>query len=217
MEAIVAQLTLIAGGLALLLLLVLHFASPEFGPSWRMISEYALGRHNGLLLAFFLAWGLGSLLLSALLWGEVSSGWARVGVAFLVLSGVGEVMGGVFNVKHRLHGLAFGIGVPSLPVAALLIGHHLAASEGWQAHGTAILAASHATWVSVVLMGAAMAAMFSGFRKAGIAVGPDAQAPERVPPGVIALGGYANRLLVLCDVGWLILIAWVYLSTRQYA
>lgn len=217
MEVILAQLTLLAGGLALLLLLVLHFVSPEFGPSWRMISEYALGRHNGLLLAFFLAWGFSSLLLSALLWGEVSSGWARVGVAFLILSAIGEVMGGVFNVKHRLHGLAFGVGVPSLPIAALLIGHDLAGSEGWQAHGTAILAVSHATWVCVALMGAAMAVMFAGFRKAGIAMGPDAIPPERVPPGVIALGGYANRLLVLCDVGWLMLIAWVYLSTRQFA
>jgi hypothetical protein len=69
--------------------------------------------------------------------------------------------------------------VPSVPIAALLIGHHLA-----------------------------------GFKKAGIVMGPGATPPERVPPGVIALGGYANRLLVLCDVGWLMLIAWVYLSVR---
>jgi hypothetical protein len=197
------------------LLLALHLASAEFGPSWRMISEYALGRHNGMLLAFFVTWSLSSLLLSVLLWQEVSSGWARLGVGLLFLSAIGEFMGGLFNIKHRLHGLAFGLGVPALPVAALLIGYHLAGREGWSAHGTAIIAASHATWVSVVLMGVAMALMFAGFRKAGIAMGPQAKAPERVPPGVIALGGYANRLLVLCDVGWLMLVAGVFLATRQ--
>jgi hypothetical protein len=214
MEPVLAQLTLVTGGLALLLLAALHFASPEFGPSWRMISEYALGRHNGLLLAFFLAWGISSLLLAALLWGQVSGVWARVGVAFLVVSALGEFMGGVFDLKHKLHGLAFAVGVPSLPVAALLLGYHLAGSEGWNAHGTSILVASHATWVCVVLMGASMALMFAGFKRAGVVMGPGASPPERVPPGAIALGGYANRLLVLCDVGWLMLIAWVYLSVR---
>jgi hypothetical protein len=217
MEAVLAQLVLATGGLALLLLLGLHVASPEFSPAWRMISEYALGRHGGLLMAFFLAWGLSSLLLCALLWGEVSSAWAKAGVVFLALSAIGEVMGGVFDIKHRLHGLAFGLGVPSLPVAALLIGYHLAGSEGWNAHGSAIIAASHATWVSVVLMGVAMAVMFAGFRRAGVDMGPDAKPPERVPPGVVAVGGYANRLLVLCDVGWLMLISGVYLATRQSA
>jgi hypothetical protein len=214
MGTILAQLTLITGVLSLLLLLALHFASPEFGPGWRMVSEYALGRHNGVLLGFFVTWGMASLLLAAMLWGEVSGVWARIGVCLLVISAVGEVMGGVFDLRHKLHGLAFGIGVPSLPIAALLIGYHLAASEGWSAYGTAILAMSHATWVSVILMAAAMAVMITGFRKAGIVMGPGARPPEHVPPGVIALGGFANRLLVLCDVGWLMLIAWIYLLIR---
>jgi hypothetical protein len=215
MEAILAQLTLATAGLALLFLLMLHFVSPEFSPAWRMVSEYALGRHNAMLRGFFFMWGLSSLLLSALLWGEVSSSWAKVGVAFLVVSAVGEIMGGMFDLKHRLHGVAFGIGVPSLPVAALLIGYHLAGSEGWTTHGAAILAVSHATWVSVVLMGAAMAVMFAGFKRAGIVMGPGAKPPDRVPAGVIAMGGYANRLLVFCDIGWLMLVAWAYLAARH--
>lgn len=212
MEIMLAQLTLLCGGLSLLCLLVLHFASPEFSPAWRMVSEYALGRHNWLLAAFFLLWGLGSILLSVLLWGEVGGLWARLGVMLLLVSAVGGIMGGLFDVKHRLHGVAFGLGVPSFPVAALLIGHHLAGLENWSPHAGAILAFSHAAWVSVVVMGAAMALMFAGFRKAGLPMGPDAKPPEHVPPGVIALGGYANRLLVICDVGWLLLLAWIFLS-----
>jgi hypothetical protein len=215
MENLLAQLTLLCGGLALLLLLALHVVSPEFSPSWRMISEYALGRHNALLTAFFLLWGLATLLLATLLWSSATSVWAKVGIVLLFVSAVGEIMGGLFDVRHKLHGLAFMLGVPSVPVAALLIGHHLAGKQGWDSHGALILVASHATWVSTVAMGIAMAVMFAGFKKAGVALGPDVAAPPALPDGVIALGGYANRLLVLCYVGWLALLAWASLSPRQ--
>lgn len=215
MDTLLAQLTLLCGGLALLFLMGLHFLSPEFSPSWRMISEYALGRHNGMLTAFFLSWGLASLLLGALLWGSATTTWAKLGVALLFVSAVGEIMGGLFDVRHKLHGLAFLLGVPSVPVAALLIGHHVAGKPGWDSHGDFILMASHATWVSTVAMGLAMAVMFAGFKKAGIPIGPDVVPPTAVPDGVIAMGGYANRLLVLCYVGWLAVLAWAYLSPRQ--
>ena len=46
-----------------LALVTLHIVSPEFAPSWRMVSEYANGRHGWLLTAVFLTWALGSLAL----------------------------------------------------------------------------------------------------------------------------------------------------------
>lgn len=121
-------------------------------------------------------------------------------------------MGGLFDVKHKLHGLSFALGVPSLPVGALLIGYHLADFEKWNIHGDAILISSHAVWISLVLMAISMMVMFSGFKKAGIPMGPDVEVPEKVPPGVIALGGYANRILILCYVHWSVMIATTYLS-----
>lgn len=66
--------------------------------------------------------------------------------------------------------------------------------------------------MSLVFMAVAMGVMFAGFKKAGIVVDQHAPPPERVPDGVVALGGYANRLLVLCYVGWLIVIAYAFLS-----
>ena len=38
-------------------LLLLHILSPEFAPSWRMVSEYANGHYNWLLTIVFLGWG----------------------------------------------------------------------------------------------------------------------------------------------------------------
>jgi hypothetical membrane protein len=202
-----AILTITTAILSLLCLVVLHFVSPEFKPGWRMISEYALGKHKWLLTSFFLLWGLSSICLSILLWDVVSSPVAKIGILFLLISGIGEIMGGLFDVNHKHHGLAFLLGVPALPVAALILGYHLINLEGWNHHASAIILSSHSTWISLIIMAVAMGIMFAGFKKSGIPMDKNAPPPDKVPDGVIALGGYANRLLVLCYILWLIVIA----------
>jgi hypothetical protein len=204
---LLANLSVIAGAISLVSLLALHFTSPEFQPGWRMISEYALGKYKWLLSLFFYAWGAGSLLLAAALVKEVDGFWPFFGVALLALSGIGAIAGGLFDVNHRYHGMAFALGVPTLPVAALLLSYHLSASGSKQSDG--MLLTAHATWISLLLMAISMFLMFSGFKKAGIRWEKDAPPPDRVPPGVIALGGYANRLLVFCYIFWAIYVAWL--------
>jgi hypothetical protein len=206
------MLALVSALASLLALFVLHFLSPEFKPSWRMISEYAMGRHKGVLTTFFLCWGLSSIFLSLLLWSKVTTIWGTVGVILLFISSIGEIMGGLFDVNHKHHGLAFLLGVPTLPVAALLIGYDLIRTPGMKEQALSIVLSSHAPWISLVAMSASMAIMFSGFKKAGIPVGPNEEPPKNVPPGVIAIAGYANRLLVICYVGWLIVMAGSYVN-----
>lgn len=204
---ILAVLSIVSGGLSLLCLSALHVVSPEFQPSWRMISEYAMGKNKGLLTAFFFLWGACSILSSILLWNVVDSIWASIGVILLFISGIGAIMGGMFDIKHPKHGLSFMIGVPTLPLAALLIGYHLLSLEPWSSYRSVLLLASHAPWIALVLMAGAMALLFSGFKKAGYPMGPDVEPPEKLPEGVIPLAGYANRLLVLCYLIWPILVA----------
>ena len=43
-------------------------------------------------------------------------------------------------------------------------------------------------------------------------MGPNIEPPKTVPDGVIAVNGYANRLLVFCYIFWVIIIAKTYLS-----
>jgi hypothetical protein len=207
MENTIAILALTSALLALICLLVLHFTSPEFQPSWRMISEYALGKYKWLITSFFLLWGTSSILLAVLLWPLVTSTWAMVGVVLLVISAIGEIMGGLFDVKHKLHGLSFLLGVPSLPIAALLITGNVVQLEGWHADSSMAWYSAHSTWITLVLMGVAMAVMMNGFNKAGIPMEQNAPVPERVPDGAIAWAGYTNRLLVLCYIGWLVIVA----------
>ena len=204
---ILAVLSIISGCLSLLCLLALHFVSPEFQPSWRMISEYALGKNKRLLTAFFFLWGTCIILSAMLLWNIVGTMWARAGVVLLLISGIGAIMGGLFDVKHPRHGLAFLLGVPTLPLATLLIGYQLLSLEAWSSYQGVLLISAHAPWIALVFMAGSMALLFSGFKKAGYPMGPDAEVPEKLPDGVIPLAGYANRLLVLCYLILPILVA----------
>lgn len=202
-----ATIVIIFSVLSLLSLLVLHFVSPEFKPSWRMISEYALGKHKWLITSFFIFWGLASIILALLLWSEVSSLWAKIGVMLVFISGIGALLGGIFDVKHKHHGLAFGLGVPTLPIGSLLICYHLIDIEKWHYDKTALLFATHSVWISLILMAISMVILMSGYKKTGLPMGPGVEPPKELPKEVIGINGYFNRLLVICYILWLIVVA----------
>jgi Protein of unknown function (DUF998) len=209
LTTIFSTLTIVLCVLSMLCLLALHVTSPEFQPSWRMVSEYALGKHKWLLTSFFVLWAFGSLTATILLWGEVTRATALIGVILLFISSIGGLMGGLFDVNHKLHGMAAMLGVPTLPIAALLIAYNLGNTS------SLVMLASHATWISLVLMAVSMIVMMNGFKKAGVPMGPNSPVPERVPDGVLAFAGYANRLLIICNLGWLISVAINFLNLGQ--
>ena len=210
-----AKLAIASALISLLSMLVLHFVSPEFDPGWRMISEYALGNHKWLITTFFIFWAASSFFIILLLWDMMSTRWAKLGLVFICISFIGQIMGGIFDIKTKLHGFAFLLGVPSVPIAALLISYHLVRKDNWKKYKSKILFSAHSTWVSLVLMAITMVLMISGFQKAGIAMGPDAEPPKTLPDGVIGLNGYANRILVICYIYWLITIARTYLKIQK--
>jgi hypothetical protein len=202
--ATAASVAIAATGVAFLSLMILHLLSPEFQPSWRMVSEYANGRHRWLLSLMFAAWGLGSLALAAALGPARSGVLGRVGIGFLILAGIGEMMAAVFDINHRLHGLAAMIGIPSLPVAAVLLTvalrrtDALAAPPAW---------AAHLTWISFVLMGAAMVLFMRSLSQAGVDLSAQSGPLAALPGGVTPFVGWANRLLVVSYMIWVVLAA----------
>jgi hypothetical protein len=201
----------LATAVALVSLTVLHIVSPEFQPSWRMVSEYANGRHAWLLTTLFACWGIGSLALAVSL-GPVASGWmGRLGLAFLVLAGVGELMAACFDINHRWHGPAAMIGIPSLPIAAVLLTVALRRSDAVVAPP---LWSMHLTWISFVLMAGAMLLFLRSLSQVGIA--PSAQSGPLVelPDGVTSFAGWANRLLVVAYLLWTVLAALPFSGTR---
>ena len=211
------KLILATGAMSLLCLLLLHFLSPEYDPSWRMISEYALGKYKVFLTAFFVLSAVCTIMLPFLLWSETTGTWSKVGLVLVFLSGVGSLMGGLFDLKHPLHGAAFALGVPTIMVGALLVSYHLVKRSDWAQYSTGTLLLAHAIWISLVLMGVSMAVMMNGFKQAGVPMGPGATPPDTVPPGVVAAAGYFNRLLVICNTAWIMVMAYVYLILRGTA
>ena len=55
----------------------------------------------------------------------------------------------------------------------------------------------------------------NGFKQAGIAIGPGQQPPSAVPDGVVAVVGYANRILIAAYIGWLLFVSNVFLKTAR--
>jgi hypothetical protein len=214
MATLLPKVILATGAMSLLCLLLLHFLSPEYDPSWRMISEYALGKYKALLTAFFVLSAVGTMMLPFLLWNETAGLWPKVGLVLVFLSGVGSLMGGLFDLKHPLHGTAFALGVPTIMVGALLVSYHLVKRSDWAQYSTGTLLTAHAIWISLVLMGVSMAVMMNGFKQAGVPMGPGATPPDVVPPGVVAVAGYFNRLLVVCNTAWIMAMSYVYLMLR---
>ena len=95
-----ARLAFAAAAACLLLLASLHILSPEFDPGWRMVSEYAYGHYGWVLSLMFLAWGISAWALAAAIWSRVPTKAGKVGLWFLIIAGMGEVLASVFDITH---------------------------------------------------------------------------------------------------------------------
>lgn len=208
-----ARLAIASGAAVLLLLASLHVLSPEFDPSWRMVSEYANGGYAWVLSLMFVAWAISSWALAFAIWSQVSTRAGRIGLIFLIAAGIGEAMASVFDVNHSLHGLAALIGIGSLPVAAMLISVSLSRTREWSTARRSLLWTANLTWISLLLMLASFAMLIVTYTQAGGDM--SAGAVTVLPPGVIALVGWANRLLIVVYCVWGLTVARQALQRRQ--
>jgi hypothetical protein len=203
-----AWLAMIMTAATILLLAALHVLSPEFDPSWRMVSEYALGHYGWVLSLMFLAWGISSWALAAAIWSQPQTRAGKVGLWFLILAGIGEAMASVFDITHDTgHGIAGLLGVGGFPVAALLLSISLGRTEAWRPVKKTLLRLANLTWISVVLLAITMVIMTLQVLHANGGHLPQ-HAPKSLPPGVIGLDGWANRLIVLSNCAWVFFAAW---------
>jgi len=183
-------------------LLLLHGLSPEFAPSWRMVSEYANGRSRWLLTVVFAGWAISSFALTAALRPLSASTLGTIGLLFLLLAGVGQTMGGLFDINHPLHGPAAMIGIPSLCVAAVLVTIALSRHAGIDAPPTW---SAHLPWISFVIMLGAFALFVSSLKAAGVDMAGQNRPLAELPAGVSGYVGWANRLLFAASYLWTVL------------
>ncbi len=190
-----AVYALCATALAAGLVVVLHFLEPEFDPSWRMLSEYSLGRYGFLMRVAFLAAGTGVIALSAALSG---SAWpATLG---LVLVAVGP-LGAAFidtdpittpraemSRRSNVHAALGSLFILGFPLAAIATGLSAARDP---AIGPVLAVAAIAPWVGLAWF---LGTTLRHARPDGVG-GPD------VPVG------WPNRASMVIYLGWVALAA----------
>jgi Protein of unknown function (DUF998) len=210
-----AWLATILTAATILLLATLHVLSPEFDPSWRMVSEYAFGHYGWVLSLMFLSWGLSSWALAVAIWSQIKTKSGKVGLWFLVVAGIGEAMASVFDVTHDTgHSIAGLLGVGGFPVAALLLSVSLGRTEAWSSAKKTLLWIANLSWLSVLLLVATLLLMTMELTKANGGHLPR-HAPKSLPPGVLGLDGWANRLMVASYCLWVFVAAWQAIKLRR--
>jgi Protein of unknown function (DUF998) len=200
-----AHLSLWAAALFLVLVAALHIIKPEFDPTWRFISEYAIGRHGWVMVLAFFSLAFSCVTSFFAIRSLITTTGGRVGLALLLVSAVSLVMGGIFvtdpitaskselTTHGNLHGLAATIGIPGLSIAAVLISRSLVRNLNQSPMRRSLLWTSRFTWIFLVLMYVTMIAMLT-------------QNQGKFGPNVLI--GWPNRLLVVAYCAWLIAIAW---------
>jgi hypothetical membrane protein len=191
-----------AGVVLTVLLAALHILSPEFDPSWRVISEYANGQYGWVLSLMFAAGALSCWALAFAIRSQVKTRGGKIGLGFLVAAGVGPAMAAVFDISHPLHNLSGMIGTLSLPVAAILIGISLGRTQPWSVFRRQLLWAGYLTWLSLLLFIATMAVMIVTYTQSGAAMPPAGESlpiGAALPEGVVGINGWPNRLLIVVN------------------
>jgi Protein of unknown function (DUF998) len=190
-------------GAFLALLALLHVAEPEFDPSWRFISEYALGSFGFALMLGFFALALSCVAVVVAVRSQIRGNAGKIGLGLLLVA-LALAAAGVFpqdpvtarpdelTLHGSLHGFAAMIGLPGFAIAALLISVNLTRHhQAWTTARGRLLWSANLTWISLVAMIVYLAL----------------NVPQAGGFGPSVLAGWFNRLVVLTQCVWLIFIA----------
>jgi hypothetical protein len=182
----------------------LHAIKPEFQPSWRFISEYAIGPWGWIMKLTFVMWAATCVALSLAVPPVVRNRRGRIGAMILLVVGAALLVAGIFpqdpvtapssnaTTAGMLHAIASMIGIPGVPVAAVLITSDLGAGRrDADSLAPAVRVAAHATWLSLLLM--VLYLMWAVPRAGGFTAE--------------VWAGWLNRLVVATYLAWQLLLA----------
>ena len=206
-----AQLSLAAAATFLILLAALHLIKPELDPSWRFISEYAIGDYGWIMALAFLSFAVGYVALFIAIRSQTRTISGRIGLGLLLVSAAGLAVAGVFTTDPitttkdattttgDLHSLGGTLGI-AMPVAAALISWNLARNPAWSVVRRSLLSAA----------GLALVAFLVSSVSSGIML---AQHDGKFGPEVLV--GWPNRIEVLAYSVWLMTVAWHAIQLRS--
>lgn len=197
-----ARVSLTAAAAFLVVLAGLHVLKSELDPSWRFISEYAIGRYGWLMVLAFLSLAASCLALFVAVRHDATSAAGKAGLVFLLLSAIGLVIAAVFTAdpstagpgetttSGALHGVGTIIGSMSLPLAAAFLTRSLRRNPRWGSARGALLWSALLAWIGFLVFEISFAVMVPGND-----LGPDVRI------------GWPNRLMIATAAVWLIVVA----------
>lgn len=190
--------------ISLAIVVLLHVLEPEYEPTWRLLSEYAVGAYGWLMGVAFLALALACLALLVSLRNEARGITARLGLAFLFTAGIGLGLAAFYAIDPitidpsqatdtgRMHALSAMIGIPSMPLSALLLSIGLGRRPGWSGARAPLFWTAILTLVSLVLMFVVIGTLL----------------PQNGGFGPAVIVGLPNRLLMLTYYVWVAIAGW---------
>jgi hypothetical protein len=200
-----AYASIVFAALFLIILLVLHFLKRELDPSWRMISEYEIGRFGWMMRLAFFCWGASVLALLITIWsylqpisGTISRWWFVLIVTALFGAGVfktdpiTEDTKNWINIIHKICGT---IVILTFPIAATLAVRSLLHNPLWSAYQGSLIFGIVLAWIGVITYFATI--IISRTR--------DPKASEAGHPPIYM--GWPNRFNVVTYIVWIIIVA----------
>jgi len=200
-----ARLSFAAAATFLVLLAALHFIKPELDPSWRMISEYEIGRYGWVMSLAFLSLAFSCAALFVAIRSQIRTTGGKIGLALLLVIAAGMTMGGIFTADPitasqdeltthgTLHGVGGLLGIPTFPIAATLISHSLTRNRAWSPTRRGLLWTVGLVWIGLLAFVLSMAVMLP-------------QSEGGFGPEVLI--GWPNRLFMVANSLWLMEVAW---------
>lgn len=198
-----------SGGFVVLLAL-LHVLRDDLDPSWRVVSEYAVGPHGWLMTSAFLLLAVTAGAVAAVSWTRGSRRLGRVGAVLLAITAVGMTLAGVFETDlvtvpsedrtavGRLHEL--GALLDLTPFAAIVVTLALVRGVAAPVARRRLLLAT--MLLPLVGLAAFVSATTTQMSSAGVG------APE-------VLIGWPNRALILSYCVWYAAAGWFSAGAQQ--
>lgn len=201
-----AYASIIFAAIFLIILFLLHFLKRELDPSWRMISEYEIGRFGWLMRLAFFCWAASVLAMLITIWPSLQP----ISRGLFILIVIAHVGAGIFktnpitentpNPVNTIHTICGAFVILTFPIAATLAVHSLLLDPLWSANQGQLIIGTVLTWIGMV-------AYFASIIISGIAHPATVRSSSTEKYGPHVLQGWPNRFMVVTYIIWLIIVA----------
>jgi len=202
-SGLAARLSFIGSAAFVVLLASLHVLKPELDPSWRFISEYAIGEYGWIMVLAFFSLALSYVMLFVTLRSQIRSVVGKIGLGLLLVSAAGLAIAGIFTTdpittsqeamttEGNLHSLGGTLGF-AMPFAALFVTWSLRRLPEWTVARRWLFWSTGLALIGFLVSFLSLGAMLS---QSGGQFGPD------VPVG------WPTRFEILVYCVWLMVVA----------